>query len=57
MQRGELYKLFRKWVRRKYPSSGVISEQEWEEVMADDATKRYFVPCTLKIIVGYYYQL
>ena len=31
MQRGEFNKLFQEWVRRKYPSSGVTSEQEWEE--------------------------
>jgi len=39
-ERDELYNLFREWVNTKYPPAGVLTDTDWEEVMADDPTKR-----------------
>ena len=38
-ERGELCNLFREWVTTKYPPAGVLTDTDWEEVMADDSTK------------------
>jgi len=40
-EQGELYNLFREWVTAKYPPAGVLTDTDWEEVMADYSTKRY----------------
>ena len=38
-ERGGLYNLFREWVTTKYPPAGVLTDTDWEEVVADDSTE------------------
>ena len=39
-QRGEIHKLFKNWVASSYPPEGVLTDPQWEDVMAEDASVR-----------------
>ena len=39
-QRGELHKLYKNWLSSTYPPEGVLTDSQWEDVMAEDASVR-----------------
>ena len=43
-QRGKLHKLFKNWLSSTYPPEGVLTDSQWEDVMAEDASVRQVKP-------------